>query len=44
MQRKKTGDKYVYTYIVDGADIGAKDASMLGDVENDISPEIDQYI
>jgi len=40
MQRKKTGDKYVYTYIVDGADVGAKDASMLGDVENDISPEI----
>jgi len=40
MEREKTGDKYVYKYVVDGADIGAKDVSKLGDVEGDISPEI----
>jgi len=40
MERKKTGDKYVYKYIVDGADIGAEDVSNLGDVEGDIYPEI----
>ena len=40
MERTKTGDKYEYTYIVDGADIGDEDASNLGDVEEDISDEM----